>query len=703
MAIQAPLKNMHKLEKNAFTRSLEDAFELFLEAEHSSRPGTLNKQRTETDILDHRRALRYFADNAGFSGLIFDVEADSNGLSNLRLFKSIASEQDQAEIMKMVELTQSAFRRSEGIANALETERTEEEAITVANDFFKNVYHLVVMNCLHVYVARAGEDTDEARAEGRRLNQLERDLNGQWDLSFVDEAAKSLGEVLLKSNGPKSAADFGRKLESVLLRYLVTGAILTVEAEVPQEPSTESWDESVWRTLAAYDTKAIIDSAYKADIYREAEDLLENELKPAEMSFEELRLWAGISLVEGSVATSALREVRPVKPNGLLNLPVDHAAFSLMQYLAGRVDARDGVGNFMKVPVKAPRGQLRELAVAETLPPELARTIDPNTVEPVLARIREDRNETKAKLFVGVLALASRQDVNPEKFFVSLGDLMLLITGYKRSGKNKTNNKYYWAKAAEVVRYLILDLAFTTVRVEVKLPHYKEVLSVEEWLMHRPRPAAKQIFGYSQFTTDIISLVNQKTTTELADYVKSVGLEGFFLGFPGEVLNALGARTGKGRPNALEKVPHEVLCFKGSAFWLAYEIAFLRRWANPKHAAPGLGKGLLASLETHGYRDESAAATGGNVSYKLALRAWFADIETLIDLNMLEKPGASIFSLEKGDWSDVTGKIKNWLTNKGVRITRDDIALLRVSYHLPRERSEQLAKLRAERENRRRA
>ena len=39
---------------------------MFLEAEHPSRPGVLNKERTKTDILDHKKALRCFA--AGLKG-----------------------------------------------------------------------------------------------------------------------------------------------------------------------------------------------------------------------------------------------------------------------------------------------------------------------------------------------------------------------------------------------------------------------------------------------------------------------------------------------------------------------------------------------------------------------------------------------------------------------------------------------------------
>jgi hypothetical protein len=165
---------------------------------------------------------------------VFEVEDVVIGPAVLNLSESDVSGKDAAEIRRMVELTQSAFRRSTHIAKELEEEYTDEKAIAVAHDFFKHVYHIVVMNCLYVYIARTEEGTDEARAEGQRLGQLERDLNGKWDLTFVEEVAEKLWEVWLTSNGPKRTADFGRNLQSLLIRHLVAGAILTVEAGKPQ-------------------------------------------------------------------------------------------------------------------------------------------------------------------------------------------------------------------------------------------------------------------------------------------------------------------------------------------------------------------------------------------------------------------------------------------------------------------------------------
>lgn len=642
---------------------------------------------------------RTSADGTQFPNRAFEVEDVAIGTATLHFSETDVRGKDPAEIRRMVELTESAFRRSTHIAKELGEKLTDEKAIAVAHDFFRQVYHIAVMNCLHVYTARVEANTAEARAEGERLGRLERDLNGQWDLKFVETVAENLWDVWLASNGAKRTADFGRNLQSLLLRHLVAGAILTVEAEVPQEAVAETWDESVWRTLHDYDSRAIINDYYKVQTYSEAEDLLENELKPAEMSFEELRLWAGLSFLEASVAGSGSESAEPVKPYGLLNFPVDHAAFSFTQYLAGRIDTEEAVGNLVKVPVKATRGQQRELAVGEALPPELLGTVAAESVEPTLARIRADRNETKAKVFVGVLALASQRGVDSERFFVSLADLMLLVAGYKRSGKSKTKASYYWNKAAEIVRYLVLDLASTTVRIQVKLPQNKEALSVEEWLMHRPRAAARQGSIRTQFTSDVVSLINQNATTELADYLKSAALEGFFLGFPKGIMEAFGSRTGTGQPNAIEQVSSEALKLKGPAFWLAYDIAFLRRWARPEHATADNGKSLLETFAKHGYLEKSATTTGGHVSYKNALRFWFKDLDRLIDLNLLEAPGASIYKLQKGRWRDVTTKVKEWQHDRGVRITRVKLAELKVIYHLPQGRVKQLAKARTKRKN----
>lgn len=224
----------------------------------------------------------------------------------------------------------------------------------------------------------------------------------------------------------------------------------------------------------------------------------------------------------------------------------------------------------------------------------------------------------------------------------------------------------------------------------MKLRHYREPLVVEEYLMHRPRPVLDGSLPHTQFANRIISLTNLNAKDELTAYIKSAGLKGLFLGFPGRVLDALGARTGKGQPNALERVSQEVLQLKGPAFWLAYEIAFLRRWAYRKAVTAPDGKNLLEALEEHGYLEKSTSRTGGRVSHKAALGSWFRDVNTLVDINMLAAPGVSVFRLRKGDWQDVTQEVRGWLGTRGVRITRDKLAELNVIYHLPPKRRAEL-------------
>lgn len=141
-----------------------------------------------------------------------------------------------------------------------------------------------------------------------------------------------------------------------------------------------------------------------------------------------------------------------------------------------------------------------------------------------------------------------------------------------------------------------------------------------------------------------------------------------------------------------------MLKLKGPAFWLAYEIAFLRRWANPKDAMPGKGKKLLESLEKHGYCAKAASRTGDRVSYKAALREWFSDVDKLVDINVLEAPGVNVYEVSKGKYKDVTEVIKALLENRGKRITQTSLCDMKVLYRIPEQRVAELAGTRARRE-----
>lgn len=61
MTVQVRAEGLHNLKGLVHKKSLVDAFKMFLEAEYPGRPGMQNKERTQTDILDHRKALRCFA------------------------------------------------------------------------------------------------------------------------------------------------------------------------------------------------------------------------------------------------------------------------------------------------------------------------------------------------------------------------------------------------------------------------------------------------------------------------------------------------------------------------------------------------------------------------------------------------------------------------------------------------------------------
>lgn len=620
--------------------------------------------------------------------------------STILIPEEVVKGKSSQEIRTLAEKTYDAFRRADEWIKSREREPREftQKKAKVARDFYEGVVMVVAANCASIYVSRVNADTEEGRQEQEYLEEM---FGENVDISkAIFESAKILNEIWLDDQ-EKFLEQFYQNLNSWVERHVIAAAIIEADEAAGDGATRESWGDVFWdRYKSQIEGTAGLHESY---MQKEAQDILENDIKPVELSLEELRTYAGITWLKfleekkakAREKTRFKREA--IRPGGLLGLPVDHGAHSVTRYLAGKLEARIEVDGFRELPVIATRGQKRKVAVKEELNPEILSVIHPDSVKPALERIRNGRNELKAKTFVGALALAVQSD-DPTRFFVRLEDLIQLITGQSKSGKKKLSSAAYWAKAAEVALYLTVDLACTQVNILVKLPQDKRALNVAEYLMHRPRLATEEQLLENDFMTKVAMNSSDGVTKELIDYLKSASLRGFFLGFPKEILDALGTRRGVGQPSALETISSDVLKLKGPAFWLAYEIAFLRRWAKPKDAIPDKGKNLFESLNNHGYCDKAERRSGDRISYKEALKAWLSDVEKLVDIGVLDAPGVSIFQVSKGQYQDATEAIKATLSKRGTRITQDSLCKMKVIYQIPERRIAELAGARAKRE-----
>lgn len=376
-----------------------------------------------------------------------------------------------------------------------------------------------------------------------------------------------------------------------------------------------------------------------------------------------------------------------VRADASAPLNVDHGFHATVRYLAGLADAKSVEEGYSILQVQQRRGayQRSDVGIREALPQEYIAVIDPETTAPILERIQRERNEEKAKVLIAAFALASKRGADPDRFYVSLGDLVLMATGYARSGEKKTSSTYWWKKAAEAIKYATIDLASYQISVRIQRKGESEALFVNEYLMHRPRLVTRQPLLFQGFLQRIIELATAEKHDELEQYVRGINPEGFYLGFPKDVYQAMG-----GGMNALETVSRDLLALKGPAFWLAYDIAFLRRWAKKQETDPSKGQPLLEKLDRIGYLEKSKRMSGGQPSYTVALRHFFKDLDKLCDLGTLEHPGATLHRKDSGRWRHVTEAVKGWVGSRGVYINTDKLEGITMLYQLSEQRLAEL-------------
>ena len=443
-------------------------------------------------------------------------------------------------------------------------------------------------------------------------------------------------------------------------------------------------------------------------------------LKPTEKTLDGL---VGLLKPTGDANLTTPEVVRRLSEGHGLSLLADRAGEKLVRYVRGkeRPISRTKDGYDELAPLKRYGWDLQYLEV-RTSSEFFASVLEPDVVRPVIEKIHAERNETKAKTLLAAFAYAadpSAKDVGG--FVVDLEDLVEVVSSYKRSGPLKTNRRYYLRKVAEILRYLHVDLASLQVNIRV-VRIKKDGARVDgvlgEYLMHRPRLESAQGVVYEEFYDELRRLIISSAALETAEseeareqakadqdraiqYLEALKPTGVRLGFPADVAAALALKSRE----ASELVNPAVLkALSGAAFWLAYDIAFRRRWTRAGALDKGTGVPLLEVLRENGFVEESRKRTGDRPSYKQALRSFFAAVDNLLDLGELDEPGVKILKPHGGPGRprNITADLRAALDKRGERITERELQPLTVKYTLVERRVKELEQSRKSSQPRRR-
>ncbi|HEX7005379.1 MAG TPA: hypothetical protein VF168_14435 [Trueperaceae bacterium] len=362
-----------------------------------------------------------------------------------------------------------------------------------------------------------------------------------------------------------------------------------------------------------------------------------------------------------------------------LFLSVDHVTLSCARYLAGlQTPGRDRYGYDELWVGSAGRAKRVDQV---TVGFEAAHPQQPKG-EP---EVHADQlgSELKAKLFVALFALAAQAKAHgdPSPNRVRLRDLLGML-GFELG--RFTNSTYYWRYASQLTRHMLVDLPSRVVAMQLSIAGERQPRVVFEPLLERVRPLSGRGEPFPAEASRLLwnSLLCDEEEASAA--LRRSGVEGFEFAVSDELLEAHGIGS---RLNAIEHVPVEVLSLRGPAFWLAWHVAFLRRWASLPTTGAG-GKPLLRALEDTGHL--AACSRNGRVRYKDALSFWWRDAGRLAGMGLLDEPGVRLYGKRGGSWREISNEVSRRLDSDGGRLTRPLLQDIRVVYQIPGTRIAQL-------------
>lgn len=202
------------------------------------------------------------------------------------------------EVRAHVQRTYEVFRRAEEYAEAQDFSYTDEKALERATRYYTGVMLVITINCISVYTARLDEDTEEARAEQAYLDDLNEKINiNEHITEAIEKSAEWLCEQWIEDNGPEHARSLVQAVDFHMTKQLAAAAIFEADEQVPPDATDEAWRAAFGASYRAQ-LESGLGHLSETHGQHEAADILENDLKPVEMSFKQLRMWAGISYVE---------------------------------------------------------------------------------------------------------------------------------------------------------------------------------------------------------------------------------------------------------------------------------------------------------------------------------------------------------------------------------------------------------------------
>lgn len=446
---------------------------------------------------------------------------------------------------------------------------------------------------------------------------------------------------------------------------------------------------------------------YEGYLYAERAGASENltyayleQLEVGAASLEQLLVWLGVaSLPEEAAPVLPTPVAIPKEPR----VTTDLIARGFTDYVGGREEAREAMQEIKRTEgyksllIPRSRGQYKGEAHLKEGLPKLLSISNGESARLLLERIIKDRNETKAKLLLALMAYSQEPNVNPEGFIVAVADLMRLVFNYERSGERKTNSRLYNRERARLIRYALVDLPGIMTSIQVILPGHSEPYFSHGALINPPRIINRQEAVGDDFYSSIAELSvssDDDVPTKLIDFVKHLDPVMLEIGFPRDTLVVLGLARHGGHQPAVEGA-QGIFELKGTAFWLGTDIIFMRRWKKD-NAKPAAGKPLLDVLKEGGYLEAARRRhSGSRVSYKSALRGWLDDVDKLASIGLLESDQkATLHARRKGRWLNITKEIEQLVATPRRHITEEILEGVRVKYWHNRSRLRELEPVR---------
>jgi|GEM_PF-4929589 len=331
--------------------------------------------------------------------------------------------------------------------------------------------------------------------------------------------------------------------------------------------------------------------------------------------------------------------------SGTLQISLAPTSYACAQYLAGLLRLWPAPNT----PFELPRPQGRWIRSPDSVHVTV-RTGSPHGMETQALR-------AKTLLLLLSVTITTPQNEGHSGWYVRFAD-MLRVFGY--AAGERANSRYYWQHFSQIARSALIELPAHHVHLDGgRAVPLLEILQV----VHRdPRNAD---------ASRTMRVLREAQATPEA--VQALGLLGVRFRFTQEVLKLLRACDDP-RGSAAARVPVGFCTLDGPSFWLAWRIAYWAAW-NGRCPQPFDSPALLEVLRESGY-----LAASGVRRYKRAVRRWWQDVGTLVDLGLLQEPGVRLHRRSGGRLHDCSDHFSRLLDDSSVRLSEAYLRNIRVRF-----------------------